>query len=427
MKIKIEEILYSLLFPTFVIGQAYFKLNILIIIVIALIKFRQKLFEMKFSKIELIFLIFLVYLIFNSIVISKFYFTFNGRFIFYLILIIFFLVTRFLIINQKINFNNILKIGFLTIMFVYFDSIIQFIFKKDIFGYNYNFHYKRYPGPFGDEWILGYFISFTSILFLSIFSYKRNKIISVILFYLYIFLSLYVCLKSGERMAFMTFFIQVIMVLIFINYKSLKKIITLASTILVFMGSIFLIDKDVNIKYSNLFKLVFQYEKDFKEGSSNILSEKEISTIEFNKISFLNTQTGAHYLTAIEIWKKYPIFGVGIKNFRSESKKEIYSKIQSQQKEHRSATHPHNLYLEVLTETGLVGLILILYLFITIIKKSFYFFKENKDNNLLIFLFFSVFLSKIFPIKADPSILSSNLGSLFWINFIFLLIQLERR
>ena len=41
---------------------------------------------------------------------------------------------------------------------------------------------------------------------------------------------------------------------------------------------------------------------------------------------FLNTsQYGAHYNVASEIFKRNPVFGVGIKNYRSESVKKIYT------------------------------------------------------------------------------------------------------
>ena len=198
----------------------------------------------------------------------------------------------------------------MTILFVYLDSLIQFIYKKDIFGYNYNFHYKRYPGPFGDEWILGYFISFTSILFSYIFFFKnkiKNKSYEI-LFYFYLILSVYICLKSGERMAFFTFVIQVASVIFFVNIKNLKKIIFfIFALILLFVSSI-VFDKDIKQKYSNFYKLVFNYEENYIQSSKSSLSNDEISKLKFNKITFFNTQTGAHFLTAIEVWKKISYF-----------------------------------------------------------------------------------------------------------------------
>ena len=68
--------------------------------------------------------------------------------------------------------------------------------------------------------------------------------------------------------------------------------------------------------------------------------------------------------------------------------------------------HPHNYYLEILTETGLIGFILIFfilqYLYITFIKK--YFLNTRlKDNNIMIpFIFI---YSRNFPLKSTGSFL----------------------
>ena len=69
--IKVEEVLYSFLFPTFIVGQFFFKLNILIIILFVLLKFNKDILNYKFTEIQLIFFIFILYLVFNSVLISK--------------------------------------------------------------------------------------------------------------------------------------------------------------------------------------------------------------------------------------------------------------------------------------------------------------------------------------------------------------------
>ena len=54
---------------------------------------------------------------------------------------------------------------------------------------------------------------------------------------------------------------------------------------------------------------------------------------EVNKInSILDSQHGAHFLTAIEIWKENKIFGSGLKTFRLLSSNEEYNNINSSNK-----------------------------------------------------------------------------------------------
>ena len=59
------------------------------------------------------------------------------------------------------------------------------------------------------------------------------------------------------------------------------------------------------------------------------------------------------------------LFGVGIKNFKNICKKEIYRISKSS-----CTTHPHNTYLQFLTELGLIGLFFIIFIFLYFIKDT---------------------------------------------------------
>ena len=74
--------------------------------------------------------------------------------------------------------------------------------------------------------------------------------------------------------------------------------------------------------------------------------------------------------------------------------------------------HPHNYYLEILTETGLIGFFIISIIFILILYKTFYkkYFDSNSSltyNNIsvpFIFLFFV----EIFPLKSTGSFFTTG-------------------
>ena len=73
--------------------------------------------------------------------------------------------------------------------------------------------------------------------------------------------------------------------------------------------------------------------------------------------------------------------------------------------------HPHNYYLEILTETGIVGFSLITLAFLiiihlTLIKK--YLLKSQLNKNKIIFPFIFLFLTEIFPIKSTGSFFTTG-------------------
>ena len=76
--------------------------------------------------------------------------------------------------------------------------------------------------------------------------------------------------------------------------------------------------------------------------------------------------------------------------------------------------HPHNYYLEILTEAGIIGFILISSVFLAILYNSFYkkYFSNSplKYNNVIVpFLF--LFIIEIFPIKSTGSFFTTGSAS----------------
>ena len=91
--------------------------------------------------------------------------------------------------------------------------------------------------------------------------------------------------------------------------------------------------------------------------------------------------------------------------------------------------HPHNYYLEILTETGLIGFIIISIAFVNIIGITFYrkyFTKSSLSENNLIIPYIFLFLTEIFPLKSTGSFFTTgNTTYLFLI--IGILIGLVRK
>tara|TARA_X000000950_G_scaffold184947_1_gene223990 strand:- start:7165 stop:8379 length:1215 start_codon:yes stop_codon:yes gene_type:complete len=274
---------------------------------------------------------------------------------------------------------------FSVYLFVLFDTYIQNFFEKDIFRFEVGYsNGRRLSGPFGDEFVVGSYLSklfFLISLFLIIFKQGRH-------FYLLMLISFPLVILSNERSASIMFLSGILIYFIFCNINLKKKFFSLIA-IIFFLISIF---------YSN----------------ENLRNHFISVPIKY----FKDNHHKAHFLAAIEIFKDHPFSGTGIRTFRIECQKEKYKLIDTKYFDKRCTTHPHNIYLEILSETGLIGFVIIflvnLYVLASLIKL---FFKE-KDQNLKWqwLLVFCNFFILFWPLQTTGAFFSS-FNSIFYIFF----------
>ena len=278
------------------------------------------------------------------------------RFILYPISIIY-IVKKF---NFRIEKNNIF-IFLLTIFFVIFDTLFQYFYGKDIFGFmpmeRDEIAIGRLSGPFGDELIPGSYLMryfFITIFFL-FFIFGSSRYFNTI-FSTFLVICLMTIFLTGERsVTLLTCFGVFIYFLVF---KQQRLIILCGSIILIIIAYLALINNPV-LKKRIVDHTFYQFGISFEMKSN----EDDIKTV-FSRTgkTFLDSHYGAHWETAFEIWKRNKLIGIGLKQFRFECSNKIYEKNLSKLKSIRCATHPHNTYFEVLSELGLIGLIFFCYL-----------------------------------------------------------------
>ena len=136
------------------------------------------------------------------------------------------------------------------------------------------------------------------------------------------------------------------------------------------------------------------------------------------------------FRTSIEIWKDQPLFGFGLKSFRIKcweflEKDNEEREITPRPQKIACGNHPHNYYLESLSETGIIGAFLLIVFFLIILKDSFYFLRKyNQEvNSGIIFLvpiIINVFL-EIWPIKSTGSFFTNWGATFFWFNIAILM------
>ena len=87
----------------------------------------------------------------------------------------------------------------------------------------------------------------------------------------------------------------------------------------------------------------------------------------------------AHYDTALNIFKDYPIFGVGNRKFRFICHDEKYFNSKIQFTNERCSNHPHQVHLEILSEQGIVGYLIIIFAVFHVLLNSFIAYKKTKN------------------------------------------------
>ena len=366
-----------------IVGQASLNaLSAIISILIIFLIYKKK--EYHKYKFYFYFFYFLItFLIINLYFSTTIYLSFISilsitRYFFFFLAVLYSLNT---LDNFYFNFTRVLLVA---VIFVVIDSYIQYFFYYDLFG-NPILH-NRLTGPFGTEKVIGAYIS--KLIFIS-FGFLLIKKIHINYISLMALAAFIVVILSNERSSSIMLLAAL---LIFLSFSSIKAYLKL----IVFGIVVFF-----------LF-LVFNYNKTFEE---RFINEP--------KKYYKDNHHKAHFLTAIEIYKNNRIAGSGIKSFRVECKKKKYEIIKSKYIDNRCATHPHNIYLEILSETGIFGILIFLtinlyigmYLIINFLKKK-------KLRNEILFIFCNFFIL-FFPLQTTGSFFSSWNGAFYWIFFAF--------
>ena len=125
-------------------------------------------------------------------------------------------------------------------------------------------------------------------------------------------------------------------------------------------------------------------------------------------------------------WLMNKYIGGGIKNFRYYCHER--SNIDKDSK-FICNMHPHNYYLEILTETGIIGFFLVSTIFMIILYLTFfkkYFIKSKLNDNKIIIAFIFLFIAEIFPIKSTGSFFTTG-NTTYLFLLIGILIGLARK
>ena len=282
---------------------------------------RNKMFFYFNNKPLIIFFVFCIYCILVSIFFANDFLLSLESSLFYFRIGIFACVIWYLIEKDKKILNYFYYTLIICFSALIIDGYIQFFTGINLIGLPKSG--VRISSFFGNELILGSYLSRLSPLLFALFLLKEKKQTEM-----YFMSTLFVLLSgliyiSGERAAFFFYILSLIFIIILV--KQFVKIITLSFCSLIIIG---------------ILSFSFSEVKDRMIANPVSSIKKSIFTPEHDSL----------IRTAYNMFLDKPIFGHGPKMFRVMCKDEKYATGVAP-----CTTHPHNFYIQLLAETGIIG------------------------------------------------------------------------
>ena len=386
-----------------IIGNIIAEFILILLIFFLFIDFNKKFFfDTLKNKVILIFISFYIIATISAIF-SDFWLTgikssiLNLRFIFFIIIAYFILQENQ---NKLIFFFKILTV---LLIFLSLDGIFQYFFNFNLLGMN-KVHEIRVSGVFGKKLVLGSFLSKIYPLYLSLYfylAYNLKKILKASI-YIVTFLVTVAIVISGERAALYHYLLFIFLIILFVLPQIKSKNYFFLTLIFI---SIFVLQLFLNNQ---------SYKKRLLNPVTNFLSHGILFTPYHQE----------HFETAIKIFLNNKIIGSGPNTFRFKCL-DFVDDQKFSQGINACATHPHNTYLQLLSETGILGFFSIFILFIFFcIKYCKIFFHSYKKNFILNNSYLSIisaFIVYLFPLSTNGNFFNNWLNCIFSLYFVFYL------
>lgn len=310
--------------------------------------------------------------------------------LFYFRIGIFALLISYLI-DQNTKILDYFYYSFLvTFSILALDGYIQYLTGSNLLGFT--IQSNRVSSFFEDELILGSYLSRLSPLFFALFIARRNKSsFEVYGFFILYSLITILIFVSGERAAFALFILSFVFIILFLSdYKFLR--------IAAFVFSISIVSMIISSNDNFYNRFITAPFKNMALNDNN------------KKFLFFTPAHDSLIKTGLNMFLKKPILGHGPKSFRIKCQNPIYADDGAKPCD----IHPHNFYIQLLAETGIIGFSFLAGLFFFFIYLILRQIKERFIHNQYWLTDYQIcllagLLITIWPITTNGNIFTNNL------------------
>jgi len=373
-------------------------------IVFIIFSFKENLWKQYYKNyFFFVFSVFFLYLLVSSLVSNNTFSSLEAS-VFYFRFGIFSLAVWFFIDQNKLLIRKFSIFLLITFLVALSDGLYQIFNDTNIFGFT-NVSANRMTLLLNDKQILGGYLSrlFPLLFGTLIYSFNLNikKIISLMLLLIITDVVIYI---SGERTAIGLLLLETVLIIILISKFKMLRIISLFLSIGIIAIITFF---NSEVRERNINKTIEQLNFNVANNEINGKYEK--------RFNLFSPQHESHIITSYNMFKKNKVFGIGPGQFQNycNDDRYFYNKL-------GCSTHPHNSYMQVLAELGIIGFVFIFSAFFYVVMSLIFQLKrtsEKKSINLQDFrscLLISFILS-LWPILPTQDFLNN------WINIIYYL------
>ncbi len=368
---------------------------------------REKKYSYFNNNYFIIFILFCTYLIIRSFFAQSIAISLEHS-LFYFRFGLFSIAVWYLIENNKTFIRNFSIFLLATFVFALADGYYQYFYEVNIFGFSW-------PGvrltlPLNEKAILGGYLArlFPLLLGVLIYTFDIKKVHVVLILFILILTDLLIFI-SGERTALGLLFLSTIFIVTFLSkYKKIRFYSFLVSILLMILIAIF----NPGIKERNIDKTINQ----LSESGGN------------QSVTLFSSVHQSHILGAWRMFIDNPLVGQGPKMFRVLCNDVKFSNGDI----NTCSTHPHNLYLQLLGETGLLGLLFILIICFSIVKlilNHIFLFIKKREYLLSDFqiCLIACFIMTLWPILPSLNFFNNWMNVIFYLPIGFFLFTLKSR